>query len=71
MAVDDAECCTPFGMAVSAGQVGLHDQSVAVFHQGLPHEAQHRTGAGRVPEQPRVRISGRGMGGVRALPAPE
>ena len=33
MAVDHVESRAPFGMAVGLSQVGLHDQTVAVFHQ--------------------------------------
>lgn len=49
------------------GQIGLHDQTVAVFHEGMPHETQYRASARRLLEQPCVRVGGRGMGGIRAL----
>ncbi len=71
VAADHAESRAPFGMAVGLRQVGPRDQAVAVFHQPVPREAQHRSRAGRRPEQTRIGAGGRGMGGVRALPAPE
>ena len=60
-----------FGMAVSLGQVALHDQPVAVLHQRMSDETQHGSSAGGFIVEPRIWVSRRGMGGIRALLALE
>ena len=46
MAMNHFQGSLPLGMvwlfrAISLGQVALDDQPAPVFHQGVPHEAQH------------------------------
>ena len=48
------------------GQPGVHDQPVAVFHQRMPHVAEHRDLTRGLAIQPGVRIDG---GGVRLVAA--
>ena len=69
--MDHVQRCLAFAMAVSFGQVALHDQAVAVLHQRVPKEAQHGRGAGGLLVKPRVGVSRGGMGGVGALLALE
>ena len=64
MAMDHVEGGAPFGIAVCLGQVALQDQSLAVFHQGMADEAQHRSGSRRLLVKAHVWISGQDMGGV-------
>lgn len=46
MAMHHVQRGTPFGMAVGSDQITLNNQPVPVFHQRMPHETQHRAGAG-------------------------
>ncbi len=71
VAVKHVDGSTPLGVAVRPRQVGLHDHPGAVFHQAMPHEAQHSAGAGGLLEQPCLRIGHRSMGRVRASFATE
>ena len=57
----------PFGMTIGLCQVALNDQPVSVFHQSMPHEAEHGTRAGGFLVKPRLRVGRRGMGRVGAL----
>lgn len=59
------------GRAGGARQLGIDDEPVAVLHERVPHEAEHRAGAEALAEQPGVRVGGRGMRLVRAALAAE
>ncbi len=61
----------PFGVAVGLGDAGVHDQPMAVLHQGMTHEAELGFHALALAIQPRLRIGGGGMGLVRAPLASE
>ena len=67
MSVDHVEHGLPFGMAISPGQLALHDQAVAVLHQRMADEAQHGTGAEGFLVKPRVGIGHRNMRRIRAF----
>jgi len=67
MASDHVQRGASFGMAVDLCQFALHDQARAVLHQRVPHEAQHRPGAGRFLVEPGLGISFRGMSGIGTL----
>lgn len=57
----------PLGRAIGLGKSAIDHQAVAVFHQGMPHEAQLRFLALAFAQQPAVRIGGGLMGLVLAL----
>jgi len=46
MAVDHIESSPALGMAVGLGQVALYDQTAAVLHECMSHEAQCGSGSG-------------------------
>lgn len=56
---------------IDVSQVCLHDEPVAILHQRMLHEAQHRRRAGRLFLDPGIGDRGLGMGGVRASLAAE
>lgn len=47
--MDHVQRGASFGMAISLGQVTLHDQAWAVLHQRMADETEHCPGAGRLP----------------------
>src|SRR6516225_5869528 len=54
-------------MSIGWRQTSVDHQSVAVLHQGMPHEAELGLLAGPFAIKPRLWISSRGVGVVRAL----
>ncbi len=69
--VNHVERGLAFGVAVRPGQIGLHDETVAVFHQRMTHEAQHRARTRRLLVEPGVRVRDRGVRRVRPFLALE
>ena len=61
MPVDHLERRPALTAAVGVGQVRLHDQTVAVLHQRMPHEAEHRRGARGLLVEPRIGVGARSM----------
>ena len=59
------------GVAGRPGRHPAHDQPVAVLHQRVPDVAELRRLAASLAVEPRVRVSGAGVGRVRALLALE
>ena len=55
MPIDHLDRRLALGMAIAVGQLRLHHEAVAVFHQRMPHEAQHRRRAGGLLVEPRIR----------------
>ena len=71
MTMHQVQCCAPFSVAVSLGQVALNHQTMPVLHQGMAYEAKHRIRAERFLVKPCLRVSDRGVGRIRALLALE
>ena len=64
----------PFRRAGRRGEARVHDQSMPILHQHMPHEAQLGLLARRLLVQPGLRIGRRGVRGIRpalaATPSP-
>ncbi len=71
LAMNHLQGSLTFGMTICLRQVALHDQPVAVLHQRMSDETQHGSSAGGFLVEPRIGVGRRGMGGIRALLAPE
>src|SRR5208337_5182105 len=56
----------PLGGAGSRGEARRDNQTVAVLHQHMPHETELGLFAFALAEEPRLRVSGGGMGLVQA-----
>jgi hypothetical protein len=53
--------CNPLGTPVGLGYAGIDDETVAVLHQRVPHEAQLGRLARPLAIEPRLGMGGRGV----------
>src|SRR4029078_13213719 len=65
--LDDVYRRDALGVSIGWRQTSFDHQSVAVLHQGMPHEAELGLFARALAIEPRLWIGSRGVGVVRAL----